>query len=275
MTPLRLGTRPGNTARANEDFVGITSCETTCLVLLDGAGGPSELPNGCEHGTSSFVTRLGSLLLGDMTTTTPLTYILANAIRDVAQLHNHTCDLTSPGTPSSTVVMARLHGDTFDYLVLGDSTLVIDVGDGISAISDKRLDAVAAEEFAAMAALPTGSAEHQQARIRYVSRQRSMRNQPGGYWIAAADPGAAFEAHTGRLHRRDIKQIALLSDGATRFVEFGLGGWTDVLYLLAHEGPDALFDCVRDAETADPDGVRWPRAKRHDDIAAAWLTTAS
>ena len=37
--------------------------------------------------------------------------------------------------------------------------------------------------------------------------------------------------------------------------------------LLGTEGIDAVFDRVRQAEAGDPDGARWPRAKRHDDAA--------
>jgi hypothetical protein len=59
---------------------------------------------------------------------------------------------------------------------------------------------------------------------------------------------------------------------ATRLVDrFGLLDWPSFLEILAEQGPDALIERVRAAETSDPEGRRWPRGKRHDDASAAYL----
>jgi hypothetical protein len=195
----------------------------------------------------------------------PLPHLLAVGIDIVAQLHAHTCDLDNPGTPSSTVVMARRGANSLEYLVLGDSTLHID---GSGPVTDTRIDDVAAHLFDDVAALPTGSPEHQAARIRYVAYQRSMRNREGGYWTAGAAPSAAFEAYTGIVEVGPDVRVALLSDGATRYIDFGLGDWDDLMRLLETGGPEALHARVRAAETSDPGGERWPRAKRFDDLSA-------
>jgi hypothetical protein len=34
-----------------------------------------------------------------------------------------------------------------------------------------------------------------------------------------------------------------------------------------------VFGRIRAAETGDPDGARWPRAKRHDDAAIVHVTS--
>jgi hypothetical protein len=168
--------------------------------------------------------------------------------------------------------MVRRVNGVLEYLVLGDSTFVADVGGDVVVVSDKRIDGVGADLWEAMAALPTGSAEHQAARIRFVEHQRLMRNKRvGGYPIASNDPDAAFEAVTGTFPASDVRQAALLSDGATRFVEFGLGTFAEALDILGSATPGELFDVVRKAEAADPAGERWPRAKRRDDIAAVYL----
>ena len=41
----------------------------------------------------------------------------------------------------------------------------------------------------------------------------------------------------------------------------------ELLGLLDREGIAAVFGRIRAAEAGDPDGARWPRAKRHDDAA--------
>jgi hypothetical protein len=126
----------------------------------------------------------------------------------------------------------------------------------------------------AMKALPTGTPEHFAARVRFVGRQRELRNRPGGYWITSTDPAAAARAFTGTVPADGLRTMTLLSDGATRFIEFCLGSWRDLLGLLDREGITAVLGRIRAAEAGDPDGARWPRAKRHDDAAIVHLSGA-
>lgn len=263
---VQFATMPGRDDRPNEDFVGAFG---DCAVLLDGSGGPSELPSGCKHGTPWFVRQLGARLLAGMETEPSafLPNILSEAIAEVAGLHGKTCDLDAPGTPAAIVVMARAAGDWFEWLVLGDSTIVMDAGGKVTAISDRRIDDVARAEREAMEALPVGTPEHQAARIRFVNLQRQLRNTADGYWIASADPEAAREALTGRIPLADVRRVALVSDGVSRFVEFDLGSWAEMLGLLDVWGPPSLIARIREAEGADPAGRRWPRAKSRDDVA--------
>ncbi len=263
---FRAATMPGDPHKPNEDLAGVLGGSA---VLLDGSGAPGDLPTGCIHGVPWFVRQLGSHCLAAMAVSgdEPLPRILATAITDVAALHADTCDLSCPGTPSCVLAMTRASASTFDYLVLGDVTLVIEYDDAwIDAITDDRMDRVAQDEYRAMLALPTGTPEHQAARIRFVTRQQPLRNQPGGYPVASTIPESAAEALTGSHPAASIRRTALLSDGVTRFTEFGLGTWHDLLAILASDGPAELFARIRHAEDSDPDGQRWPRAKRHDDV---------
>lgn len=66
-----------------------------------------------------------------------------------------------------------------------------------------------------------------------------------------------------------VDSVSLLSDGATRLVDrFQLADWATVLGILNKSGPDELIRLVRDAETEDPYGRRWPRGKAQDDATA-------
>lgn len=268
---VQFATLPGRDDRPNEDFAGAFP---GCGVLLDGAGGPAEMPSGCVHGTAWYVRQLGARLLAAMEVDQErrLDDILAAGIREVSDLHRGTCDLTAPGTPATVVVMMRAREDTIEYLVLGDSTAVFDSAGEITTVSDRRIDDVAKAEKLEMESLPTGTPEHQAARIRFVTLQRELRNQPGGYWTASTDPEAAYAAYTGSLPIEGVRHVTLLSDGAARFVEFSLGTWKDLLGILNTYGPSTLFARIREAEDGDPSGRRWPRAKQRDDAAIVHFT---
>lgn len=271
---MLIATRAGGQASPNEDYAALAAKpDLTCAVLLDGAGGPSELPTGCQHGTPWYVRSLGDAVLAQMYAdpTTPLTQILATGIDRVAHSHATTCDLSDIGTPSSTIVMTRAFDGEIEYLVLGDSTFVAETEEDLIVLSDHRIDDVAVEERRLMEALPTGTPEHQAARIEFVTLQRKLRNRSDGYWIASTAPEAASHAITGMCPATGTHRLALLSDGTTRFVEFGLGSWEDLLNLLGSAGPDVLFDAIRSAEAGDPQGERWPRAKRCDDVAVVYM----
>jgi hypothetical protein len=261
----------GDPARPNEDYAGVLG---DCAILLDGAGSPGDLPTGCVHGVPWFVRQLASRCLAGMAAGEPgdpLAGILATAIAGIAALHRDTCDLTVPGTPSSMVVMTRAGEETLDYLVLGDSALIIDAAGDARVVTDQRMDEVAPPEYQAMLALPTGSPEHQAARVAFVRRQQPLRNAPGGYPVASTDPGAAHRALTGSIPAGEVRRLAMASDGVTRFAGFGLGSWHDMLDVLAVHGPGQLFARIREAEDGDPEGRKWPRAKQHDDVSVVFL----
>lgn len=268
-------TMPGDPGKPNEDLPGVLG---DCAVLLDGSGAPGDLPTGCIHGVPWFVRQLGSRCLGRMAGSAPRTSldsILETVIAEVMGLHRDTCDLSVPGTPSSMIVMVRAGQETVDYLVLGDSALIIDVADDVTMVTDTRMADVAPPEYQQVLSLPTGTPEHQAARMAFVAKQQPLRNSPHGYPVVSTDPAAARKAITGSLPARDVRRAALVSDGVTRYAEFGLGTWKDLLDVLGAAGPGALFECIRRAEASDPAGHRWARAKRHDDVAAVYMKGTS
>lgn len=250
-----LDTSPGRSERANEDFAAASG---HAAVLLDGAGIPEEFDQGCRHGVAWFTRTVGALILAEAADTDrPLSGAVAAAIRAVAGLHAETCDLAAPDTPSATLVAARFAPDEVEYLVLGDSTLVLDFGAGEPrALTDERFADVTRRITAEGAAT-----RHERHRAR-----TPWHNTPGGYWSVSRDPRAADEARTGTVPRAELAGLAMLSDGATRTVDlFALGSWRATMDLLRDEGPAALIAQTRAAERTDPDRTRWPRSKTHDD----------
>ncbi|MFF2184267.1 hypothetical protein [Streptomyces sp. NPDC058155] len=256
---IDIATAPGSHPRPNEDWTAVAAPSAGSggtLIALDGVTPP---PNGdgCVHGVPWFTARLGGALteLSASRREMSLADALAESIRRTADAHRDTCDLSHPRTPQATVVMVRWDTDTVEYLVLSDSTLLLESPDGaVRAVVDDRLDRVP----------------------RSVRRQAAatdaLRNAEGGFFTAAVDPDVAAKAVTGRTPAAQVRTAVALTDGAARWVEvFREGDWADCLALVRKNGPQELIDRVRAAESADPDGVAFRRGKPYDDATVVYV----
>src|SRR5262249_27702113 len=126
---------------------------------------------------------------------------LANAIDMTCAAHAGSCDLSNPDSPSSTVAMVRARENAVEYLVLGDSPVIFQTGDGIRVKADERVDQIE----------PNGRPYSPDA-------VRSKRNADGGFWVASTNPKAAYEAVSGRV--AGPTRVALLTDGVTRLTSY-------------------------------------------------------
>ncbi|MDH6577498.1 protein phosphatase 2C domain-containing protein [Kitasatospora sp. MAP5-34] len=268
---VQLAGEPQRPDRTSEDFL---AASPEALVLLDGSSSPDSMETGCSHGTAWYVRRLGAHLLARLTDRSDrsIAECLADAIVETAALHGGRCDLGHPNTPAAMVVAARLHGSSLEYLVLGDSMLVLQFkDDSVRPIGDNQRFPGGEELRRQVWATVPGSVERAALHMRYALAVRAVRNTGHGPWIAAAVPKAAPHAETGFVRLDDLHAVAALTDGAARWTErFGLGSWSDALRLLGESGPAALIGEVRTAERTDPGCERWPRGKAHDDAAALY-----
>ncbi|MFI8433166.1 protein phosphatase 2C domain-containing protein [Streptomyces sp. NPDC079020] len=256
---IELASAPGNPERPNEDWVSTAlpaSGQGGSLVLLDGVT-PPQGDDGCVHSVPWFTARLGGALaeLSGSRRDLTLAEILAESIRRTADAHRATCDLSHVRTPQATVVLARWDEHRVEYLVLSDSALLLEAPDGtVRPVLDDRLDRLPPGALASEAIVDT-----------------QFRNQEGGFFTAAADPGAASRAVTGETPRTEVRALAALTDGAGRWTEmFHEGDWTAALGLLRKAGPQGLVDRVRELENADTDRAYLRRSKTHDDATAVY-----
>ncbi len=242
---------PGQT---NEDIV---IAGPSWAFVLDGATAPAGIPSGCIHDVTWFVRHLGGHLARLLTLADdqPVTDLLADALRCTGREHADTCDLDNPSSPNATAVIVRERGDQMDYLALSDSPLVLDRDGEVQVIKDSRTERL--PDYS-----PSGVAR--------------VRNQPGGFWVAGAQPHAAHEAVTGSVPLASVRRAALLSDGAARLVErFNILSWNGLLDVLEHQGPAELIARTRHAEEAERAAEReGRRGKRYDDATAVYLVTS-
>ncbi len=232
------------TGRVNEDFAGAVP---TAAVVIDGAGIPGAASI-CRHGVAWYADRLGGSLLGllSLVRDSSLTALLAEAITQVTDGHRDTCEVADPISPSATVAVLRVSGGILEYLVLGDSVLVLDRAAGAPlVVSDPREVIISGPYRSALEAVAEGGDEYH----RILRDLRAHRNQPGGFWVAKDNPRAAAEAITGSCPTAELTGAVLLSNGASRIVDrFRLAGWPEVMEVLAARGPAEIIQRVRHAE---------------------------
>jgi hypothetical protein len=257
---IELATSPGSPERPNEDWVSVAlpaSGQGGTLVALDGVTPPSG-DAGCVHGVPWFTARLGGALaeLSGSRRDLGLRDVLAESIRRTADAHRRTCDLSHVRTPQATVVLARWGGadEHVEYLVLSDSTLLLESpGGAVRAVLDDRLDRLPREV------------------LRTHASADALRNAEGGFFTAAADPSVARRAVTGSVPRREVRSVAALTDGASRWVDmFAEGDWAGCVALLRKEGAQGLIDRVRELEAAAQARTAVVRWKLHDDASAVF-----
>ncbi|MFE5918241.1 protein phosphatase 2C domain-containing protein [Streptomyces sp. NPDC056468] len=256
-----LVSEPGDPARPNEDFASVglpASGQGGVLVVLDGVT-PPRGETGCLHSVPWFTARLGGALT-ELTVSlpdVPLADVLARAIARTAEAHAQTCDLSHPRTPQATVVLARWSADALEYLILSDSALLVESADGaITPYLDDRLTRLPRASLATDALIDA-----------------HVRNKEGGFFTVAADPSVSARAVTGVLPRGEVRALAALTDGATRWVEkFRQGDWGDCFTFVRKEGAQGLVDRVRTLERADAEERTFlGRSKTHDDATVVYV----
>jgi Protein phosphatase 2C len=237
-------------ARPNEDYA---ICGLSWAAVLDGATAPGHLDSGCVHDVPWLVRHLGGELARTLTTfpDVPLAAGLADAIAATRKAHEATCDLTNPDSPSATVTILRQKGAELEYLALADSPLILDIGGVPTFIADDRTAHLSDYSFAGVSA---------------------ARNTPGGFYVASTLPEAAYESVQGSVPVEQVRRAALLTDGASRLVEyFGEMTWAHLLDVLAAAGPSELIARTRAREQQGAGPVDGRRRKLHDDATAVFV----
>src|SRR5690606_16120917 len=132
---VRLTCQPGDPDRPNEDRVIAVG---GLLAVLDGVTAPRGVDTGCVHSPVWYVRRLTASLTGEYLAEPDADPVdlVARAIAGVREEHAGRCDPDNPYAPQSTLALLRIGPDRCDYLLLGDSTLVLDRNGTVSTVTD-------------------------------------------------------------------------------------------------------------------------------------------
>lgn len=239
--------QPASPQRPNDDFVLATE---RFVIVLDGATAQAGVESGCVHDVPWLVSRLGVNLAGRLLREpkAALVDVLRDGIAATMGDHAGECDLANRDSPSSTVAILRCGADVVDYIVLGDSAVMIEYGDGELLVAHDDRTAYLSDYS-----------------VEGVSR---LRNTDEGFWIASIRPEAADKALAGSVPLAEVRRAGLLTDGVTRLVERYGRSWLDVLERMDGEGPRQVVADVRAEELPGPVGAY--RGKVHDDATAVF-----
>jgi len=262
---IRPATRAGGSNNQDRFLVG-----DGFAAVLDGA---TSVAGDRSHDPGWYAEQLARAI-GE---TVPRGGLLAGAVADAIRIVRDTHGLTPETAPTSTVALARWSDDVVETYVLSDSFVVTLRADGAETVhTDDRLDAVGASERAAYRArLAAGSGydvEHGEVLLALQAEQARRRNQPGGYWIAGAEPEAAAHGITTVEERSGVVALLLASDGVDPERHPEATTWRGLYDEVTKGGPAPTLDRIHDAESEDPGGERWPRSKRHDDKTLVTVT---
>lgn len=271
--PTHVLNLPASAERENEDAVALGD---GLAVVVDGAGLPKSLRQGCAHSVAWYSHSLADSFarrLADPNVT--MVAALADAIAAVTAAHSGTCALEA-GSPSATAAAWRVAGPTVEYLVLCDTSVVVAFADGgAREITDDRVETVVSRRAAELLA-ERGVAEpfdvDDVIAARFAALEQT-RNRDGGFWCCQTDPHAALHALTGSVPLDALASITAASDGGTRGFQW-LGAHTlERFAALATAGDLATIgDEIRAAEDAyGPGDAR--AAKPHDDLTLVTLVT--
>ncbi|MFE4828381.1 protein phosphatase 2C domain-containing protein [Streptomyces sp. NPDC056672] len=255
----------GSPTKTNEDWI---SVDSGLIVVLDGATARTD--TGCVHGVSWFAENLGSAIQENASSgSVPLVSALQRSILHVADLHPE-CDLKHPGSPSAAVGVVRI-GESLEYLVLGDVSLVLNDGSEFIVVTDPRVSSTARAARDEADRHLIGSPKKQEALLKMKAGELAAKNREGGYWIATSEPSGVAHALTGSISLDRIREVALFTDGAARIVDlFEDLDWGHAFKYLRAGNPSELIRRTRKLEESDPLGARWPRNKKSDDASIVY-----
>lgn len=229
-------------------------------LVLDGAGRYPGRTGGCVHPVTWVVNHLADHLSRYLIPQETLSNAVRQAIQATMSAHAPVCDLTDPLSPGAALAVVRVQDEFVEWLVLGDCAVAVDrYADDPLVTIDDRVDR-----------LPNAPVIETQIRTYDPDYVATVRNKPGGFWVAAATPAAADHALTGNIAYNKVKRALICSDGVTRLTERHGWTWRDMFAHAEAHGPEGLVDAVRHADAADLNPRRW-RGKAHDDATAVFI----
>ena len=244
------------------------------VIVLDGATAFVPIPISGQ----AYADHLGHALVKELTAHPDID--LSDAVAGAIRQTTHSLGLSRGASPSSTVSIVRAAPSGYDVFVLGDSPVIWGNNQHSWTLCDDRLDQLRLpqqEEYRAQLRAGHGFDHQHRMRLRALqTAQARRRNTEGGYWIAEADPLAAYNARVTTVPSADANWAILTTDGASDVLKHrGRDRWQEIARLDGDQLTRLLAHLHQWERNCDPAGKHLPRSKIHDDKTLAVILSPS
>jgi hypothetical protein len=168
--------------------------------------------------------------------------------------------------PTFTIIMTRMIHNQLEYYVLGDCGMLINTKGKIQYITDNRIEKFSINNQESIRQIQSSNALDKDARIlSRLQETRKLLNKKEGYWVGSLDAKGIVHGITGIIEIKQDARFLCFSDGYARLFE--LYHLTDVSYFSFEL--DSIKDTirqVRETEESDRECLKYPRAKKSDDL---------
>jgi len=269
---------PGDAQKPNEDFC---LADPFAAVVMDGATMVSEplLPGKSDP---AWLAQLGARRLmahikAGASARGALRHAIADAERSFLGLRRRAPQARYE-MPFASMIFAMASEAGFEALWFGDCEGIFrrpgEAAETIgTALAKKDGEARAAKAFQDKTGLAPVEALKREDYIFLFREGRVNLNTPGGPWLFAPESGASEHVSHQKIAAPAGTHVLLCTDGFLALT--AAYGRYDPAWLLdaaLAKGLTALGEDLRGVETADPEGLRYPRFKPSDDATAVLLT---
>lgn len=179
--------------------------------------------------------------------------------------------------PSASISLVRKNKDIIEYFMLGDCTLLInDIHNNVARIKDKSLekfDNIAISEMLKVRDEKNISwVEARKIVNPILIENRLLKNTQEGYWILEFNEEAINHCIEGSFLAKDVKNLALMSDGFSAIVDtYKYCDDGELIERLIELGTENTYELIRQIEEQDKDILKYPRLKKGDDSSIVFL----
>ncbi|HAH09555.1 MAG TPA: hypothetical protein DCL54_06495 [Alphaproteobacteria bacterium] len=277
LTVLDSLSLPGRADKPNEDAMGMAG---QVAFVLDGATGLGDTPLMPGPSDAAWVAQTAAEALarnapgfaGDLDT---IVYRAAKHIETEFAEKRVRADFARYEIPWATLAMCGVTAGILNVAFLGDSRLIARDAEGNLHHFGAPLKYRQSEQRLAQAMRARAKGQVlgiESIRSTVLPELRAARervNTPEGYWLMGPDARSAAHVSKAELRLSGSIMVLLMTDGFYALIE-DYKRYTDATLIAAAvaKGLRALGDELREIESDDPFGERYPRMKQSDDATA-------
>lgn len=252
--------------------------------VLDGATGVTKkhLFKDYDSDAQWFTHRWNQYLKENIEKDDDLLTILKNGVNIIKKEYfnkKESLDLNKIDYPSSTLALVRWNSRYLEYFILADNIISIENNGSINTFKDDSIDKFDKVTHSKMHEFILKNDGNLDSAREYVSdiliENRKMKNKSNGYSVLEFDDFAIDNGVYGKIYGNNFN-VLLATDGFTALSEkYERCKTNDLIELASEHGLDDMNKALRDIESKDPKGRKYPRIKIHDDSSAIYLNIAN